>query len=277
MILRDVMTGEKHAVTERSGSQALQPGDLLFGQLASVDRLTMLEASNSFAIPPTEKAPIIELRARIASASPTIAHQILRKWDLELLELFHEIADRLFNPKLPVLLNTDGEPLSLYKLVFDLIVSPQDAFDTLKHLARDEPDDDLLADATRDAEDKLTSVRFSWKKRGNKMHAEWNNTVLGWIEIDGNTKRDQGGTQRERPLSRAGTTFRGAAASMPRTDRQTKGLSPFQGVSLLVYMDPSFARQIHQQSPPASETPPMQYTAMMMTDDTGNSALRNPP
>jgi uncharacterized protein (DUF2384 family) len=28
-------------------------------------------------------------------------------------------------------------------------------------------------------------VRFSWKKRGNKVHAEWENTVLGSIEIDG--------------------------------------------------------------------------------------------
>jgi hypothetical protein len=27
-------------------------------------------------------------------------------------------------------------------------------------------------------------VRFSWKKRGNKKYAGWDNTVLGWIEID---------------------------------------------------------------------------------------------
>src|SRR6516165_7633761 len=96
MILRDVMTREEHAVTERSGSQGMRPGDLLFGQLASVDRLTMLEASNGFAIPPIEKAPIIQLRAQIASAYPAITHQVLRDWDFELLELFHEIADRQF-------------------------------------------------------------------------------------------------------------------------------------------------------------------------------------
>jgi hypothetical protein len=28
-------------------------------------------------------------------------------------------------------------------------------------------------------------VRFSWKKRGNKKHAGLDDTVLGWIEIDG--------------------------------------------------------------------------------------------
>lgn len=185
MTLRDVMTQEEHVVTERGASQGVQPGDLLFGQLASVDRLTMLEAGNGFAIPPMEKAPIIELRAQIASAHPVITHQVLRDWDFELLDLFHEIADRLFNPRLPTLQNTDGEPLSLHKLMFDLKAPPQAAFDALKHLALDEPDEDLLADATRDSEDKLTRVRFSWKKRGNKQHAGWDNTVLGWIEIDG--------------------------------------------------------------------------------------------
>ena len=185
MTLRNVMTQEEHAVTERGLSQGVQRGDLLFGQLASVDRLTMVEACNGFAIPPMEKAPIIELRAHIASAHPVITHQVLRDWDFELLDLFHEITDRLYNPRLPTLQNTDGEPLSLHKLVFDLNSPPQAVFDALKHLALDELDEDLLSDATRDSEGTLTRVRFSWKKRGNKKHAGWDNTVLGWIEIDG--------------------------------------------------------------------------------------------
>jgi hypothetical protein len=185
MTLRDVMTQEEHAITERGASQGVQLGDLLFGQLASVDQLTMLEACNGFPIPPMEKAPIIELRAHIASAHPVITHQVLRDWDIELLDLFHEIANRLYNPRLPKLQNTDGEPLSLHKLVFDLNTPPQAVFDALKHLALDELDEDLLADATRDSENKLTRVRFSWKKQGNKKHAGWDNTVLGAIEIDG--------------------------------------------------------------------------------------------
>ena len=179
------MTHEEHAVTERGGSQNMQTGDLLFGQLASVDRLTMIEAFNGFAIPPMEKAPIIALRAWIASSCPVITHQVLRERDFELLDLFHEIADRLYNPQLPTLQNTDGEPFLLCKLVFDLNASPQTAFDALKHLALDELGEDLLADSTHDSEHNLTRVRFSWKKRDNKKHAGWDNTVLGWIEIDG--------------------------------------------------------------------------------------------
>jgi hypothetical protein len=185
LTLRDVMMQEQHAVTEKGLSQGVQRGDLLFGQLASVDQLTMVEACNGFAIPPIEKASIIKLRAHIASAHPVITHQVLREWDFELLDLFHEITDRLYNPQLPTLQNTDGEPLSLHKLVFDLNAAPQAAFDALKHLALDEPDEELLADAARDFEGNLARVRFSWKKLGNKKNAGWDNTVLGWIEIDG--------------------------------------------------------------------------------------------
>jgi len=185
MTLRDVMTREEHAVTERSASRKMQPGDLLFGQLASVDHLTMLEASNGFAISPSEKARIIALRAYITVVNPVITHEVLRDWDFELLEVFHAIADRFFNPPLPILQNTDGDPISPHKLVFDLKAPPQAAFDALKHLALDDADDDMLEDATRDSEGRLTGVLITWKKLGNKMHTTWDNTVLGRIEIDG--------------------------------------------------------------------------------------------
>src|SRR5271157_6619364 len=56
MTLRDVMTQEEHEVTERAASQGMQLGDLLFGQLATVDGLTMLEAFSGIVIPPKDKA-----------------------------------------------------------------------------------------------------------------------------------------------------------------------------------------------------------------------------
>ena len=83
-------------------------------ELVAIGQGALLEACNGFAIPPMEKAPIIELRAQIASAYPAITHQVLRDWGFELLDLFHEIADRLYNPRLPRLQNTDGEPLLLH-------------------------------------------------------------------------------------------------------------------------------------------------------------------
>ena len=185
MSLRDIMTGETHAVTEREASKDMQRGDILFGQVAKMDRLSMLEASNGFAIAPTEKGPIVALRARIAQAHETVTPEVLCEYDIELRDLFFDIADRAFNPQRPALQNTDGEPLSMRKLLFDLEVAPQAAFDALKHLALEESDEQLLVDAIRDKDGGLRRVDFPWKRRGNKVHPEWEATVMGRIEIDG--------------------------------------------------------------------------------------------
>ena len=185
MTLCDVMTRNEYAVTERALSQRLQRGDLLFGQLASVDQLHMLEANNAFAIPPMEKARVIALRAHINRAHPKITPNILWEYRFELIYLFHSIAETLFNPPMPTLQNTDHEALVPHKLVFDLKVTPRTAFDALKHLGLDETEDEQLSDSAQDAEGNFTHVHFSWKKRDNKIHAEWNNTVLGAIEING--------------------------------------------------------------------------------------------
>lgn len=66
MTLRDLLTRQEHVVTERSASQAVKRGDLLFGQVALIEGLTMFEAFNGYAIPPIEKALVIDLRARVA-------------------------------------------------------------------------------------------------------------------------------------------------------------------------------------------------------------------
>lgn len=185
MTLSDVMTHEEYVVTERSLTKGVQRGDLLFGQLASVDQLHMLEASNAFAIPPMEKAQVIALRAHIQRAHPQITTAILWEYRFELIYLFHDIAERLFNPPMPTLQNTDGEALTPHKLVFDLVATPQAAFDALKHLGLDETEEEQLADAIYDSQGALTQVRFTWMKRGNKMHAEWDNTTMATLTIDG--------------------------------------------------------------------------------------------
>jgi uncharacterized protein YjeT (DUF2065 family) len=185
MRLRDIMTGEEREVAEASGSSTLQRGDIVFGLVADTEALALLEGISAFAIPPACKASIVQLRARISAHRNPITADLLREFMSEILEVYHKLFDQAFNPKLPRLQNTDGDPLVLQKLVFD-IDSPQQAFDALKHLALDASEESLLADATRDSKGTLVSVGFPWLKRGNQRHAEWDNTVLGTIEIKAN-------------------------------------------------------------------------------------------
>ncbi|MBI3371917.1 MAG: SEC-C domain-containing protein [Betaproteobacteria bacterium] len=184
MSLRDILTGADHEVTERSASISMDEGDLIFGQVAQAGGMALLETCQGFVVPPIWKVEVLNFRQRQFQGGTTVAPQTLRDCDLEVLGLYHAIARRVLEPKLPALQNTDGEALSLRKVVYD-VPSAQEAFDALKHLALDDNDDDLLHDAGRDAQGGLASVQFSWLKRGNQRNPGWENTVLGSIQIDG--------------------------------------------------------------------------------------------
>jgi SEC-C motif/Protein of unknown function (DUF2384) len=173
LTMKDLFTGAEHDVAERSASVTMQEGDLVFGQVAEAGGVTLLEASQGFAIPPIWKIKLIELRQKRFAG--TI--------EASLIEIYREIAIQL-GRKLPVMQNTDGEPLSLRRVVFEVPSAPE-AFDALKHLALEERDDELLRDAVRDPQGRLVRAKLSWLKRGNAQNPGWENTVLGSLEIDG--------------------------------------------------------------------------------------------
>ena len=79
---------------------------------------------------------------------------------------------------------TDGDDLVFHTLTFE-VRSAQGAFDALKHLASDESERELLETAELDEEGRVRRVAFAWTVAGNRVHEEWDNTVLGNIEIDG--------------------------------------------------------------------------------------------
>jgi hypothetical protein len=181
--LRDLFTGARHEVLERSASIAMDEGDVVFGQVARAGDVALLETAQAFVIPPIWKIQAIELRQARFGGEASVPPERLRECELELLELYLAIHERLFEKKLPALQNTDGEPLSLRRVVFE-VPSAQEAFDALKHLALEESDDELLRDAVRDHEGRLVRARFSWLKRGNAQNPGWENTVLGSLTIE---------------------------------------------------------------------------------------------
>ena len=184
LLLQDLLAGAEREVAERSASSAMQRGDLIIGQLAGAGGVTLLEASQAFVIPPIWKVQAIELRTRHAQGAAHLAPGRVREPEASLVKLYLEIEERLFARRLPALQNTDGEPLSPRRVVFD-VPSAQEAFDALKHLALGQSDGELLEDAVRDAGGRLTRAQFSWLRRGNAQNPSWDNTVLGTIAIDG--------------------------------------------------------------------------------------------
>jgi hypothetical protein len=184
-VLRDIMTGEETSVTEHSASRQVQAGDILFTKLVTIDQVTLLEACAPVMFPPIEKSAILELRKKIHERKLPLTPELLKDYDFEMLEIYHDITHRLLNPAIPQLQNTDGDPMLPHKLIYTLECSPREAFDALRPLDLIEDEESIMTGAKFKPPGELRSIAFAWHKPGNKMHKDWNNTILGHLHIEG--------------------------------------------------------------------------------------------
>lgn len=181
-MLCDILTGEECYATEHSGSMQAKAGQIVFGKLVKVDHVAILEASAPIFLPPIEKFAILELRKELYALEDPPSHALLRKYAHEMLAIYHQVYERLHNPPIPLLHNTDGDPMISQKLIYD-IQSPQAAFAELKQLCINSTEDELLANAEFNAAGELYRIEFPWLKKGNAKHKSWDNTILGHIRI----------------------------------------------------------------------------------------------
>lgn len=180
--LKDIFLDRELSVIEKSGSQNAQKGDILFGKCVTIEDLTTLEACGHFLIQPIHKLHLINLREKFEQGCQLISIEDLRDYDIDLIRIFLDIEHLSYNPE-SRFQNTDGDEFSFNKVIFD-IDSAQQAFDSLKHLAGNTDDSDLLKDAQRDEVGQLTKVRFNWIGQGNKMIDQWETTILGDVIIE---------------------------------------------------------------------------------------------
>lgn len=186
-VLRDIFTGEEIDVTEHSGSRQTQVGDIMFAKVVRIDQVAMLEACSPVMFPPMEKGAILDLRKHIRSRKLPITPELLKEYDLEMLDLYLDISDRLLNPSMPQLQNTDGDPMLFHKLIYDLACPAREALDTLRQLNLTDNDESMLTEAEFNPSGELHKIEFSWEKPGNKRHKNWSNTILGHLRIEGST------------------------------------------------------------------------------------------
>ncbi len=187
MFLREIFTGQEYDVRERSASRFVQTGDILFAQMSPLEGLTTMAFCAPMPIPPSMKSLIVSQRMMLQSIGKKKNRRIFSTADLldfeeDFRELYLEIGDRLNLP--PVLTNTDGDPLEMHTMNFELRLSPADAFDMLAPLlAGIREKEDILAEGEFDATGELRALDFCWYKKGNKKMKSWDNTVLGHLRL----------------------------------------------------------------------------------------------
>lgn len=180
MRLRDVLLGTEVDVTEKTGSQTLRVGDIVFARVVPIEGIALIEGIGPAAIPPMRKPEIIELRGKLGTQASLFPAETLREFEFELRGLYLHLADEQFNPPLPELRNTDGDPLEMHTLIFDLD-APEAAVERLADLSAGVAEPEV----ERDAGGRLVRAEITWAKRGNPMQKDWDNTTLGHLRIEG--------------------------------------------------------------------------------------------
>lgn len=189
--LKDILLGREVYVTERSATTYAQKGDIVFAKVIQYDTVGLMVGCGSVLIPPAHKLLLIDLRAMMRSDKEDIGENLttqdLFEWDMEIRDLYFDILDAMRRP--PKIYNTDGDPLCMHDLLFEISATPQAAFDSLKSLALDIPEEELLEEAEFDDEGNLTKIDFRWIKKGTSKMLDGDYTTLGYITIEGRELR----------------------------------------------------------------------------------------
>ena len=180
--LRDILLEQEIDVTEHAGSQVCQPSDIIYGRVIQVEHIGLLMGCGGTLIPPASKPSILQFRRWLREQEGHLTVAVLHEWEMEIRELYFQVEDHLYAP--PELLNTEGDPLSLHDLYFE-IDSPGDTFDKLKGLAAQVDDEDLLAEAEWDSDGHVHAVEFPWLQSGKANGPVPEHTVLGHLRIEG--------------------------------------------------------------------------------------------
>jgi hypothetical protein len=178
--IKNIITGREITVVERMMTTQVKPKDIIFSRAVIVDGIGMLIGTGRVLIPSRLKPALIELRQKIRGDQQFVTDQDLADWDLELRQWYLDFYRHMHIP--PALQNTDGEPLEVHKLIY-AIDDPEAVFRKLIPLCSVESEKNLRAEAIKDNENKVLEAGFPWTKTGNKKLPEWDNTILGEINI----------------------------------------------------------------------------------------------
>lgn len=184
--LRDILINTEAEVIERSGSRAVQKGDIVYGQVWNLKEISILGCMAPIRILPSWKAEVItlrkKLRRKIEKQNRDLLADDLVRHSSEIRLTYLTIREGLSRP--PQLANTDGDPLVFHTLKFR-VESPERAFEILAPLAFGQSKEELLEGAEFGQDGKLHRIAFDWRKKGNAKIPSWDNTILGHIGISG--------------------------------------------------------------------------------------------
>ena len=179
--IRDVLTGRRFHVLEQSASRTVHRTDLLFVRVVTTGAVCLMFGMAPLAVPARLHINILDWRDRVLGRR-LLARRDLMECDVEIRDLYLELAHEIRHPVSPQLRNTDGDPLELITLVYDLAAAVADVFERLRPLAT-LGEAEHVSDMETDDTGVMTSAVMNWVRAGNRKNKAWDNTILGTLHL----------------------------------------------------------------------------------------------
>src|SRR5215218_7407316 len=147
MTLFDLLRRVKYDVIERSASQTLKKGEIIYCATTHLDGISSNIGTSPYALRPLAKRDILEFRKWMIdeSGAAELTADHLGEFEADIRSFYLDAVVAMFLP--PQLMNTDNDPLLPQKVHFD-VESADSAFHALKGLAEGISEDELRSDAT---------------------------------------------------------------------------------------------------------------------------------
>jgi hypothetical protein len=174
--VHDLLTREERFIHDVSSSLAMQRLDAVLAIVLTFDGLSFFGGINAQPLPPRfADAVAREARRLCRVRTRPVAPAKLRAPDLQLrlMALWAAVTDELLQQPVPVLQNTDGDPLVLTSDDFELLAPRAVVAERLATLEGTQP------------EQEGDEAVFVVTKAGNEMHRSWDSTVVGRIVLSG--------------------------------------------------------------------------------------------
>ncbi|MDR1208027.1 MAG: SEC-C domain-containing protein [Holosporales bacterium] len=184
--VRDILLGTTHTLKEVQGTFALKRGDIVFLRILTIDDQSISISMYPYVVQAKYHTDIIDFRNLLMqkNAVKALSSEMLRGDDsFFVLDFLFRIMNELFNPTLPILMNTDEELMVFVTSYFALSMDLEEVASRLAPLSCTMELADILDTAERDKSGKIKRLEFCWDKKGNKKHRNWDNTILGDIEV----------------------------------------------------------------------------------------------
>lgn len=182
LTLKNLLNDEVIIVHEKRLSLTDLQDTILFTTIVEMHGLSLLLGCGSYTFNLVQTDELENLRKDISS-KPWSDKTIKAHRD-DLMHLYWLFRERILNPEIPSLKNSDDENIELHQLVYDLHCSPMEAFQSMKSLATGFKTDELFPLGDFDTmTGELVAITLPWLKKKPNKEAEWEQYLLGKVSI----------------------------------------------------------------------------------------------